>query len=207
MKSTMQYVGTPGGLVRRLGLGLCALALAGASAVAVAAPVLTTSYSFSGAVVTLNVNAVDVTDLYAYQFDLKFDSNVLSATTVTEGVFLAPGGSTFFDGGMIDNSTGLVSFVFNTLLGPGPGVDGYGVLATISFDVLQPAITTVDFSNVFFLNSAGDVIDVDVRSGVLAVPEPTSALLVGVGLFGLLATTIRRNKPLTKQARGNLATA
>src|ERR1019366_6371228 len=46
---------------------------------------------------------VDITDLYAFQFDLSFNPAVLSATSITEGLFLPTGGSTFFISGDIDN--------------------------------------------------------------------------------------------------------
>ena len=45
---------------------------------------------------SLNIRIADITDLYAFQFDLAFNPTILSAASVTEGPFLPSGGSTVF---------------------------------------------------------------------------------------------------------------
>ena len=45
---------------------------------------------------TLDINIANVTDLYAFQFDIGFGPSVLQATSVVEGSFLPSGGFTFF---------------------------------------------------------------------------------------------------------------
>ncbi|HEY6185539.1 MAG TPA: cohesin domain-containing protein, partial [Terriglobales bacterium] len=75
----------------------------------------------AGSAITLDVNISNVTDLYGFQFDLSFAPGILAANSVTEGAFLASGGSTFFLPGPIDNATGTISFTANSLFGPGPG--------------------------------------------------------------------------------------
>src|SRR5690242_880476 len=57
--------------------------------------------------VTVEVNGIQ--DLYAYELSLVFTPNILSATTVSEGPFLAIGGDTLFSSGVIDNSLGSIT--------------------------------------------------------------------------------------------------
>ena len=56
--------------------------------------------------VTLDVNISNITDLYAFQFDLSFDPGTVSAASIAEGAFLAGGGTTAFIPGTIDNVGG-----------------------------------------------------------------------------------------------------
>ncbi len=148
---------------------------------------------------SLDIDIANVTDLYAYQFNLSFDSTILSANSVTESSFLSGGGSTFFNGGTIDNSAGTISFIFDTLLGPVPGVSGSGPLVNVSFASLASGTSPITISNVSLLDSNLNSIDanvangtVTVSSGANGVPDRgTSALLLGIGLAGLFVVNRR----------------
>ena len=149
----------------------------------------------------------DAVDLFAFQFDLAFDSAFLSAISITEGTFLDPlaglGGSTFFIPGAIDNLLGTVSFTTNSLLGLGPGVSGSGVLATMNFLSLAAGTIPINFSNVILLDSAlSDLVGTTTENGsVIAtgttarVSEPSTLLFVGTGLA--LSTLRRRRSSAT----------
>lgn len=178
---------------------ICAALLLGAVAMqgAVAAPVLTITAAPNPATVggTLNVNVsiAGVSDLYAYQFSLLFDSALFQATSSAEGGFLASGGSTFADGGTVDNTLGSISFVFDTLVGAVPGVSGSGSLFDFSFDVIGAGNGVFSFTDVLFLDS--QLIDITVQADgqtVAAVPEPSAYWLLAIGLAGL-AVARRRN--------------
>lgn len=163
---------------------------------AVAAPVfsITGPPSVSvGSTFGLSVVATDVTDLYAYQLDVTFDPTLFQATGVSQGGFLPSGGTTFFDGGTIDNVLGTISFVFDTLLGPGPGVSGGGELVALSFTSIGSGIGTFGLANVIALDSALNDIPVGTQGlTVAAVPEPASWMLAGFALFAAFSTR-RRN--------------
>jgi hypothetical protein len=151
---------------------------------AVAAPVFGLLVSRTGTVEQVQVTASGLTDLYAYQFTLNFDPTVLQATSVTEGGFLLTGGATFFDPGTTDNTGGTVSFVFDTLLGPGPGVTGSGLLATIDLTNLQlHKQTTLSLTDVIALDS--NLNEIPVLTTSAQIPEPGMLALFAIGLVAL----------------------
>ena len=174
-------------LIASRAVGASALALALLSPVH-AAPVLQMSTVNSATGIDLTVSVDGIADVYAYQFTLNFNPALLTSLAVTEGSFLSAGGATFFDQGTVDNVTGSVSFVFNTLISFVPGVSGDGDLATFSFDVAQAGLANFSLSDVLFLDSNFSDISVETRDLVAQVgqvPEPASLWLAGVGLFAL----------------------
>jgi MYXO-CTERM domain-containing protein len=138
--------------------------------------------------VTLNVNASGFTDLYAWQFSVKFDPTLFQAMGATEGSFLAGAGSTFFDGGAIDNVGGTVSFSFDTLLSAVPGATGSGLLESLTFQSLVVGVGSFSLGDVAFLDSnLNDLAPATTSLSVSVVPEPAEAtlLLAGLALLGL----------------------
>ena len=172
-------------------LGVCAQAYAVPTLSVVATP----DPAVAGSTVDLSVLVSDIADLYTYQFTLTFDSSLLRATGVAEGAFLGSAGATFGDTGLIDNTNGTISFLFNTLIGPVAGASGGGSLAHITFEALGAGSSALIFSDVMFLDSGSLDIAVDVDAGqldVVAVPEPATGLLLVAGLIGAAALRRRR---------------
>lgn len=169
-----------------------ALLLGAVSLSAAADPVLSTSATPAPAVkghtVDLDVRVADISDLYAYQFSFNFNPAVLQVSGVSEGLFLASGGNTYFDGGTVDNTLGSISFNFNTLLGAVAGVSGSGSLTHIVFDVIGQGTSSFSFNDVLFLNSALEEMPLQVVTTplVAVVPEPATYLMLGAGLAGLM---------------------
>jgi hypothetical protein len=143
----------------------------------------------AGSNVVLDVNIANVTDLFAFQFDLSFAPGTVSAASIVEGAFLAGGGTTAFIPGTIDNVGGSIAATADTLIGPGPGVNGGGILAILTLTGLTAGTSSIDFSNVFLLDSNLNSIDASTLSGSVTVtprtvptPEPNSLVLLIAGL-------------------------
>ena len=190
---------------------LFAVALAGAVMIATpASAVPTVSVSGSstvvpGSLLQLDVMAAGFTDLYAYQFDLTFDPAAFAVTNVIEGSFLSAVGSTFFDGGQSDNATGTVTFICNSLIGPGSGATGGGSLAQLTFLALPAFSGSAYFSvnNLIALDSSLNMLDVALQGAtVAAVPEPSTLLLslAGLGVVGIAASVRRGRRTVAAQA-------
>lgn len=145
--------------------------------------------------VDVSVNIANVTDLYGYQFSMTYDASLLQVTGISEGGFLSSGGPTTFDVVDIDNTTGMVSFVFGALLGPIAGVNGSGTLATFHMNTLGVGTSALSFvaADTMFLNSTGtpgsDMINVQLMDSSLqiaaAVPEPSVYAMFALGLAGV----------------------
>ncbi|MBD8656386.1 VPLPA-CTERM sorting domain-containing protein [Oxalobacteraceae sp. CFBP 13730] len=181
-----------------------AAVLLGASTQAWAAPILSFSTGPAaqvGSTVTYNIAIDDIADLYSYQFSINYDARYLRALNVTEGAFLGTAGSTV--SGVLGMDTGLIDFVYGSLLGPIPGASGSGLLASITFEAIGAGTSALSFADAIFLDSVGDdIAGLTALSGqgvVLAdpggpvdVPEPASVLLFGAGLAGAAALRRRR---------------
>ena len=181
----------------------CLAALLFAAAPASAAPILsinpTTTSATEGTFFTVDFDISGVLDLFSYQFSIAFDSNVLTALSVTQGSFLS--GSL----GLlptIDNNTGQI-LVFDTLFG-GSGVSGGGTLFSVTFGalLLPPGVTNASslismvFDPIFqgdgFFDSSLNFITpstgpftaatASVRVSQVSVPESSTLLILAMGL-------------------------
>ena len=177
-----------------------AAALLAASSQAWAAPILTAEATPNpatlGSALDVDVRIADIADLYAYQFTLNYNANLLQAVGVLEGAFLGSAGQTFSYGGVIDNAAGSISFIFNTLVGDIPGASGSGSLAQIRFETTGIGSAALSFSDLVFLDSG--LVDIAVDTGSLqvgVVPEPASYMLFGIGLIGAAALRRRSHAP------------
>ena len=82
---------------------------------------------------TLDIGAKDVFDLAGWQFDIAFDPAALEAINVSEGDFLKTNsGTTFFQGGSIDNAAGKITGLSAARLSA-EGVSGTGTLLQVRF--------------------------------------------------------------------------
>lgn len=159
--------------------------------------------------VSVNVSVSNVTDLFAFEFDLIFDPSVLSAQSVTEGGYFLSNGVSFSPG-TIDNTAGTISFIGDSLSGPGPGASDT-LLVTALFTAIAPGSTQVSPENIILLDSNLSSIAASTSASMVNVsgvptPEPDSLGLVG-GMIsvGLLAIRKRRCSASGADQTGSIA--
>ena len=92
----------------------------------------TTFRKSQGVSFDLNVSVQNVTDLYAFDICLYYNTTLLDALTVAEGPFLKSGGSTFTIKSEINETEGKVRFALSLMTVPS-GVNGSGTLFTVTF--------------------------------------------------------------------------
>ncbi len=148
-----------------------------------------------------------LSDLYSYEFSVVFDPKFFHVLDVTEGPFLATGGSTIFDGGTIDNTGGEVGFAFDTLISAVSGVSGGGVLANIDLAALTFGTSSLSLTDVLALDSALNEIAVTASPIALAVPEPETMALLLVGAGACLVFRKRAARAPRRMQHGVVAVA
>ncbi len=121
-------------------------------------------YAFSktpihiGDTFTLDIRAEDVINLAGWQFDIAFDPTVLEVINVSEGDFLKTGGgTTFFQGGSIDNAAGKITGL-NAARLSSQGVGGTGTLLQVRFKAKAIGETELALRDFEFAASTGDSI-------------------------------------------------
>jgi general secretion pathway protein D len=136
----------------------------------------------AGETFTVAITVQDVTDLVTFSVDLSFDPALLEATGASAGSFL--GGCCFFARLPSDpfGVPGVVEFITDGLPGQGPGVSGSGDLALITFLALAAGDPQLALANIILINSADELIEVDVPT---TVPEPAVLVLLACGLAAL----------------------
>ena len=134
-------------------------------------------YTFSqtpihtGDTFTLNIRAENITDLAGWQFDIAFDPTVLEAINVSEGDFLKiDGGSTFFQGGSIDNAAGKITGLSAARLSA-EGVSGTGSLLQVKFKAKSAGETELALQKFEFGTTTGEDIPAGPREIRIVVEE------------------------------------
>ena len=122
-------------------------------------------YAFSrtpihtGDTFTLDIRAENITDLAGWQFDIAFDPAILEAIDVSEGDFLkTDGGTTFFQGGSIDNAAGKIIGLSAARLSTTQGVSGTGTLLQVRFKAKSAGETQLTLQKFQFGSTTGDSI-------------------------------------------------
>lgn len=135
---------------------------------------------------TVSIDITEVTDLYTFEFKLRYATDLLTATEITLGSFF-PSGSWVVKK-EINDPLGYVWYAVSMPLGSEAGVDGSGTLATIAFTVESSGATIVDLCDTILGNSppaGGQLIPHEVLDGafsnigdypiVFFEPEPETA--------------------------------
>ena len=99
---------------------------------------------------SIDVTVSDVVDLYAWEIELSWEPSLLGVISVVEGTFLKLGGDTFFIYNVNDTQGHIL--IDCTLIGQIVGVNGNGVLATVTFLVLSVGETPLDLHDEVLLD-------------------------------------------------------
>jgi len=129
-----------------------------------------------------------VSDLYGWEFKLKWDPNLLDVVDVTEGPFLKQGGSTFFTR-TINNTIGYI-LVDCTLLGSVPGVSGNGTLASVKFYAEKEGSSVLDLYDTKLVNSQELPISHTANDGSVTISKSVGGIIVPLSKLELLAPWI-----------------
>jgi hypothetical protein len=132
---------------------------------------------------SINVDVYNITDLYAYQFKLYYDTAILncSAVDLPSGHFLEPNNPDYITIVKLEyndtyNSThGRVSTAV-TLMADEPGKNGSGTLATINFTATAPGSSALEFEDVKLVNTSIELIPRTLINGSVTV-LPTLTVL------------------------------
>ena len=118
---------------------------------AASGPVVMVDPRVSGAAPTesfsVNIMVVDVTDLYAWQFNLTFNPSMLEAVDVVEGPFLKQLRTTFMGPPNINATAGWVYAAAAFFDWEEAGASGSGVLATANIRVKTAGMTALHLSS------------------------------------------------------------
>ena len=129
--------------------------------------------TFEEVIVDLNVE--NSLDLYGFQFDLKFDPEILIAKQVQEGNFLKKAGdNTYWMPGVINNETGTIHDILSIRLVPGEVV-GQGNLARLIFAPKQTLDNHIEFTRFQLSNAKSESIVTYVNGIEVKMPIRVSA--------------------------------
>lgn len=127
---------------------------------------------------SVDVVVSDVIDLYAWEIELDWTAPLLSVVSIAEGPFLKTGGSTFFVYSFSDTYGRLL--IDCTLTGQILGVNGSGVLATVTFLVLGVGATPLDLYDVVLLDHNEMQIACQVSDGFCSLGPSHDVAVVNV---------------------------
>jgi len=150
---------------------------------------------------TIDINVEDVTNLYGFDFNLTYNTNILDATQIEIGTWLSGGAECKFFSQIIDETCAIIksvrhdaagyAWVVVTLLDPAAPVSGSGTLATITFQVTGTGVSALDLAETDLVDSDTNEISHDVDDGsfsnIICVGDLDGDLDVDKYDFGMFA--------------------
>ncbi len=135
---------------------------------------------------TVNIDALNVTDLYAFDVKLRYDPSLLQVLDIVEGPFLAGGGNTSVFKNETDNIHGSLWFVV-TLLSTPQGVSGDGILFSVHFlmSSQNSGGSSLTLQDVLLSDPDGNLISCRTANGLANIVRNVVGDLDGDGKVGL----------------------
>jgi len=113
-------------------------------------------------------------EIYAVQYDLYFNPNILNATSQSQGTFLSKdGATTSVLINKINNTIGKIEYG-ETRIGVEEGVKEAGVISSISFEVIGTGESMLKLSNVILSDTNATPIEATIESGTVVVGAPAT---------------------------------
>lgn len=119
-------------------------------------PLLTPSHNF-----TVDITISNATDVYAFAFNISYNSTIIHATEAQLGGFFPPA---VIPSIMIDNTLGVLGFSAG-LTPPEPPKSGNGVLATIKFHVETQGNTSLHLYDTQIFDNTSETLPSETRDG------------------------------------------
>jgi hypothetical protein len=137
--------------------------------------------------------------LYAWEFDMSFNSTILNVTSIMQGPFLKTLGDTSWNMAppLIDNKEGTVVATEAFISFPPKGATGSGVLANITFQVLDEGETQLHFYKTGLRTYNGtDILPIDHTTvdGFFAYPLVRDVAVTDVTAF---PTSVKAGEPVS----------
>lgn len=154
---------------------------------------------------TIDINITNMEDLYAWEFNVTYDTSILTATNVQEGPFLnASGTKTSQFNKTIDDANGWV-YAYCSLIGDVVGTSGGGVLANITFSIDSTGTSSLDLHNSklveydFIAKKSYNyppyhLVEVDGSVTTTAVPEFPLGAAMEIALVAVIIYVLWRHK-------------
>lgn len=135
----------------------------------------------SGTTFNLNIS-IDPqgTAIAGAQLDIAFNQSLIRVNNITEGdLFKQGGANTFFNSGIINNTTGTVNNIFNTIIGK-KNVTTQENFIIINLTAIGTSGTSaINLSNVRISNPGGNPVGLNVTNGSIRLNSPS--LLTSIG--------------------------
>ena len=150
---------------------LCGTAIAQFDIDSSAKPMVTFSVAnmpLVGGTFNVAVTISGVNQLAGFEFDVRYNPNVLTALSCTEGTFLSSYGNTYWMGADIDNSTGVIKEIVCATTRAG-GKSGSGALANVTFRAKATGSSFLNIENLFVSDSQGQKILVNITNTSVTV--------------------------------------
>jgi len=154
----------------------------------------------NGSPFTVSVVVQDVTNLGAFEFDLTYDSAILTSAGIEEGVFLGSSGRQVQ---CLPSRTqaGLVGLTCVTLGATPDGPNGSGVLASITFQPIAPGSSTLHLTRLTLTDPPAQPIAAQAKDATITVSGPPGSggggfawalwgPVIGVGALALGAAAV-----------------
>jgi hypothetical protein len=161
---------------------------------------------------TVEITIQNVNDLYGWELKIYYPNSILNATDAVEGTMLKKDGAlTFFRKHIFtDNyneTHGLVNLFCLIAEAEAPGVNGNGILATVTFNTTSAGTAKIYLSDVKLSDSNVNPIPCLTSDGtVTVVPEfPTVYILPTLIVSALTIILLRKNmhKQKSKASKAN----